>query len=197
MRIPSKFELLRFCKATGATARATFGAPSADELGFAKYLSVQVGRVGWCSRQRLWPAQGLVRPPAHTLTTALLAPAPLPTYLLPTSKPPPPSYPPTPCTPAQEIGGANCLVLRQDAALGSISTIVLRGATDGFLDDVERACNDGVNAFKVSVRACLLAVPCAIFLLFSGCICALVVEAVCVLGRLHAHKLQRWIVVLP
>lgn len=42
VKMPSKFELARICRATGATARATFGAPSADELGFAKSLSVQV-----------------------------------------------------------------------------------------------------------------------------------------------------------
>jgi hypothetical protein len=41
------------------------------------------------------------------------------------------------------------VVLRQDAALGTISTVVLRGSTEGFLDDVERAVNDGVNAYKV------------------------------------------------
>ncbi|KAL6759806.1 chaperonin complex component [Haematococcus lacustris] len=92
LRVPSKFELLRFCKSTGATARASFGAPSPDELGFVKYLSVQ------------------------------------------------------------EIGGANCCVLRQEASLGAISTIVLRGSTEGFLDDVERALNDGVNAFKALTR---------------------------------------------
>ncbi|KAJ9525435.1 hypothetical protein QJQ45_003170 [Haematococcus lacustris] len=80
LRVPSKFELLRFCKSTGATARASFGAPSPDELGFVKYLSVQ------------------------------------------------------------------------EASLGAISTIVLRGSTEGFLDDVERALNDGVNAFKALTR---------------------------------------------
>jgi chaperonin GroEL (HSP60 family) len=50
----------------------------------------------------------------------------------------------------QEIGGTNCLVLQQDAALGSISTVVLRGSTEGFLDDVERALDDGINAYKVN-----------------------------------------------
>jgi hypothetical protein len=49
----------------------------------------------------------------------------------------------------QEIGGTNCIVLQQDAALGSVSSIVLRGSTEGFLDDVERAVDDGVNAYKV------------------------------------------------
>jgi hypothetical protein len=48
-----------------------------------------------------------------------------------------------------EIGGTNCLVLQQEAALGAISTLVLRGSTEGFLDDVERAVDDGVNAYKV------------------------------------------------
>ena len=52
----------------------------------------------------------------------------------------------------QEIGGTNCLVLQQDAALGSISTVVLRGSTEGFLDDVERAVDDGINAYKVRGR---------------------------------------------
>lgn len=52
IRIPSKFELLRFCKATGATAKATFTAPGADELGFAKYISVQV-RACKCTSSRL------------------------------------------------------------------------------------------------------------------------------------------------
>uniref|UniRef100_A0A7S0S258 CCT-theta n=1 Tax=Chlamydomonas leiostraca TaxID=1034604 RepID=A0A7S0S258_9CHLO len=88
LRIPSKFELLRLCKATGATARSTFGAPSPEELGFAKHIGTQ------------------------------------------------------------EIGGAICVVLQQDASLGAISTVVLRGSTEGFLDDVERAVNDGVNAVK-------------------------------------------------
>lgn len=52
----------------------------------------------------------------------------------------------------QEIGGANCIVLQQDAALGSVSTIVLRGSTEGFLDDVERAVDDGINAYKVKIH---------------------------------------------
>ncbi len=52
----------------------------------------------------------------------------------------------------QEIGGTNCLVLQQDAALGTISTIVLRGSTEGFLDDVERAVNDAINTYKALCR---------------------------------------------
>ncbi len=37
----------------------------------------------------------------------------------------------------------------QDAARGSVSTVVLRGGTEGFLDDVERAIDDGINTSKV------------------------------------------------
>ena len=29
-----------------------------------------------------------------------------------------------------------------------MATVVLRGSTEGFLDDVERAVDDGVNAYK-------------------------------------------------
>ena len=39
-------------------------------------------------------------------------------------------------------------MLRQDDALGRISTIVMRGSTDAFLDDVERAINNGINTYK-------------------------------------------------
>eukprot|EP00884_Botryococcus_braunii_P022875 jgi/Botrbrau1/9271/Bobra.180_1s0028.1 len=89
VRIPSKFDLRRFCRAVGATALAKLAAPSADELGFAKSLRVE------------------------------------------------------------EIGGTRVIVLEQDAAQGAIATIVLRSATDQVLDDLERAVDDGVNAFKV------------------------------------------------
>lgn len=89
IRIPSKFDMRRFCRATGAVALVKLTAPQPDELGYAKALRVQ------------------------------------------------------------EIGGSNCIVLQQDASLGSVSTVVLRGSTEGMLDDVERAVDDGVNAFKV------------------------------------------------
>lgn len=88
IKIPSKFDLRRLCRATGATALIKFAVPSADELGFAKDMSVH------------------------------------------------------------EIGGTKCVVLSQDSSLGKVATVVLRGATDQALDDVERAVDDGVNAYK-------------------------------------------------
>eukprot|EP00879_Flechtneria_rotunda_P006004 GHRR01006316.1.p1 GENE.GHRR01006316.1~~GHRR01006316.1.p1 ORF type:complete len:543 (+),score=202.26 GHRR01006316.1:701-2329(+) len=92
IRIPSKFDMRRFCRATGAVALVKLQAPQPDELGFAKQIEVQ------------------------------------------------------------EVGGANCVVLQQDASLGSVATIVLRGSTEGFLDDVERAVDDGINAYKALCR---------------------------------------------
>ena len=47
-------------------------------------------------------------------------------------------------------------MLRQDGATGAISTVVLRASTDNLLDDLERAVDDGVNAYK-----CAEASPCA------------------------------------
>lgn len=67
----------------------------------------------------------------------------------------------------EEIGGTMCTVFRQDASLGSIASIVLRGSSDSFLDDVERAIDDGVNAFKVGVAtvlpSCCLTVLCVLW----------------------------------
>ncbi len=60
-----------------------------------------------------------------------------------------PALPPFAPPQVEEIGGTQCVVLRQDASVGSVSSVVLRGATEGQLDDVERAVDDGVNAFKV------------------------------------------------
>jgi T-complex protein 1 subunit theta len=39
LRIPSKFDMRRFCRATGAVAIVKLQAPQPDELGFAKQVS--------------------------------------------------------------------------------------------------------------------------------------------------------------
>ena len=41
LRIPSKFDMRRFCRATNATALTKLGVPGAGELGFAKRIEVQ------------------------------------------------------------------------------------------------------------------------------------------------------------
>ena len=89
LRINSKFELRRICRATGAVALVKFEAPRPDDLGFAKECSLE------------------------------------------------------------EMGGMLCTVLRQDQAMGSIATVVLRGPTQQILDDAERAVDDGVNSYRI------------------------------------------------
>jgi T-complex protein 1 subunit theta len=53
-----------------------------------------------------------------------------------------------------EIGGDRVTVFRQEdpAAVTRTATIVLRGATQNHLDDVERAIDDGVNAVKALTK---------------------------------------------
>jgi T-complex protein 1 subunit theta len=49
-----------------------------------------------------------------------------------------------------EIGGTQVILLEQDASAGAVSTVVLRASTEQLLDDLERAIDDGVNAYKVA-----------------------------------------------
>ncbi len=39
-------------------------------------------------------------------------------------------------------------IFRLDSTESPISTVVIRGATDNYMDDIERAVDDGVNTFK-------------------------------------------------
>jgi T-complex protein 1 subunit theta len=51
-----------------------------------------------------------------------------------------------------EIGGDRVTVFRQEHEATKTATIVLRGATQNFLDDVERAIDDGVNVVKAITK---------------------------------------------
>jgi T-complex protein 1 subunit theta len=51
-----------------------------------------------------------------------------------------------------EIGGDRVTVFRQENETTRTATLVLRGATQNHLDDVERAVDDGVNVFKAITR---------------------------------------------
>ncbi|KTW28392.1 T-complex protein 1, theta subunit [Pneumocystis carinii B80] len=51
-----------------------------------------------------------------------------------------------------EIGGDRVTVFRQENEITKTATIVLRGATQNYLDDVERAIDDGVNLVKAIVK---------------------------------------------
>ncbi|KAI5780159.1 chaperonin Cpn60/TCP-1 family [Peziza echinospora] len=52
----------------------------------------------------------------------------------------------------EEIGGDRVTVFRQENETTRTATIVLRGATQNHMDDVERAIDDGVNVVKAITR---------------------------------------------
>lgn len=52
----------------------------------------------------------------------------------------------------QELGDTTVVSFLNEGSDCRISTIVIRGATDNFMDDIERAIDDGVNTFKCLSR---------------------------------------------
>lgn len=48
----------------------------------------------------------------------------------------------------EELGDTAIVAFRSQDKSSQIATIVIRGATDNFMDDIERAIDDGVNTFK-------------------------------------------------
>lgn len=51
-----------------------------------------------------------------------------------------------------EIGGDRVTVFRQEDEVTRTATLVLRGATQNHLDDIERAVDDGVNVVKAITK---------------------------------------------
>jgi T-complex protein 1 subunit theta len=51
-----------------------------------------------------------------------------------------------------EIGGDRVTVFRQEDETTRTATLVIRGATQNHLDDIERAVDDGVNVVKAITR---------------------------------------------
>jgi T-complex protein 1 subunit theta len=92
VRVPSKFDVRRLCKAIGATALPRMTAPTSQEIGYCASVYVD------------------------------------------------------------EIGDSPVIVFKQESDKSPISTIVIRGATDNLMDDIERAIDDGVNAFKALTK---------------------------------------------
>ncbi|OXU23343.1 T-complex protein 1 subunit theta [Nasonia vitripennis] len=92
VRIPSKFDLRRLCKAIGATALPKLIQPSKEELGYADTVHVD------------------------------------------------------------ELGDTNVVVFQLHGQESRISTVIVRGSTDNYMDDIERAIDDGVNTFKAITR---------------------------------------------
>lgn len=52
----------------------------------------------------------------------------------------------------EELGDTGIVAFRNEGSSNRIATIVIRGATDNFMDDIERAINDGVNTFKTLTK---------------------------------------------
>ncbi|XP_019880550.1 T-complex protein 1 subunit theta [Aethina tumida] len=52
----------------------------------------------------------------------------------------------------EELGDTPIVVFKLESKESRISTIVVRGATDNYMDDIERAIDDGVNTFKCLSR---------------------------------------------
>ncbi|KAJ8955784.1 hypothetical protein NQ314_006851 [Rhamnusium bicolor] len=52
----------------------------------------------------------------------------------------------------EELGDTPIVAFRLESKESRISTVVIRGATDNYMDDIERAIDDGVNTFKCISR---------------------------------------------
>jgi len=52
------------------------------------------------------------------------------------------------CVQLDELGDSEIVVFKVGSDESRISTIVVRGSTDNYMDDIERAIDDGVNVFK-------------------------------------------------
>lgn len=92
VRLPSKFDLRRLCKAVGATGLTKLTAPTSEEMGFASTVHID------------------------------------------------------------ELGDTSIVVFSLDGKNSKISTIVVRGSTENYMDDIERAIDDGVNTYKGMTR---------------------------------------------
>jgi T-complex protein 1 subunit theta len=63
-----------------------------------------------------------------------------------------------------ELGDTSVVIFRIDGTESRIATIVIRGSTDSYMDDIERAIDDGVNTFKGITRVSLMYI-CSVMLL--------------------------------
>ncbi len=88
VKVTSKFEVKRICKAVGATLLARLDAPTPEEIGECDEVKVE------------------------------------------------------------EIGSQRVTVFLKENDECKLNTIVLRGSTNNFLDDIERAIDDSVNVFR-------------------------------------------------
>ena len=54
-----------------------------------------------------------------------------------------------------ELGDTSIVVFRLDSKESPIATVLVRGSTQNYMDDIERAVDDGVNTFKVRMSSTL------------------------------------------
>ena len=48
-----------------------------------------------------------------------------------------------------ELGDTSIVVFKLDSKESPLATVVIRGSTENYMDDIERAVDDAVNTFKV------------------------------------------------
>nr|CAD7202898.1 unnamed protein product [Timema douglasi] len=88
VKLSSKWDVRRLCKAVGAVTLPRLTAPTKEELGYADSVFID------------------------------------------------------------ELGDTSVVIFRLEGKDSRISTVVIRGSTDNYMDDIERAIDDGVNTFK-------------------------------------------------
>merc|ERR1711992_152328 len=88
VRLTSKWDVRRLCRAVNATPLPKLTPPTAEELGYADLVRVD------------------------------------------------------------ELGDTSVVIFKMESTESKISTIVIRGATENYMDDIERAIDDGVNTYK-------------------------------------------------
>ena len=88
VRLTSKWDVRRLCRAVNATPLPKLTPPTAEELGYADLVRVD------------------------------------------------------------ELGDTSVVIFKMESTESKISTIVVRGATENYMDDIERAIDDGVNTYK-------------------------------------------------
>lgn len=92
IKVSSKFDIGRICKAVNAHPSVRMGAPQPEELGHCDSVYVE------------------------------------------------------------EIGGTKVCIFKQEKNKSKIATIIVRGATENILDDVEKAIEDGINTYKAMTK---------------------------------------------
>ena len=64
------------------------------------------------------------------------------------------------------MGDTSVVIFKMEATESKISTIVVRGATENYMDDIERAIDDGVNTYKGKFRISKLILETAVIIYY-------------------------------